>query len=316
MLTVLRKELADHLNSTRVVILFCLILCVSLLITQTVSMNIRSAIDRGAKDPHLFLYLFTMGGNYFFSLVQFIAFFGPLIGIIMGFDAINRERNEGTLSLVLSQPVHRDAIINGKFLAGMAVITTMMVAIILLISGLGMVVIGVVPTGEQVARLALYGVLSVFYVGFWLGLAILFSILLRSVGTSALAAIAFWIVVSFFISLGSNLIAGVLAPVENSRDVDQVSRNARVASYVERASPVSLYSDAARIIMDPYKKTTKSFVLVGPMEMMSMTRFNNPLNVPQSILVVAPNLITILALTSICFALSYWIFMRQEVRSL
>jgi len=313
--TILRKELADHLNSTRVVILFCLILCVSLLITNTVSLNIRSAIDRGAKDPHLFLLLFTTSGH-FFSLVQFIAFFGPLIGIIMGFDAINRERNEGTLSLILSQPVHRDAIVNGKFLGGMAVIATMVLSILLLISGLGMVVIGVIPTAEQVLRLLIYAVLSILYLGFWLGLAILFSILLRSVGTSALAAIAFWIVFSFFVSLGSNLIAGVLAPVENSRDAEQVGRNARVAAMVNRASPVSLYSEAASMLMDPYRKTTKSFVLVGPMEGMSMMRFNNPLDVPQSMLVVAPYLITILALTSICFAASYLVFMRQEIRSL
>jgi ABC-2 type transport system permease protein len=68
--------------------------------------------------------------------------------------------------------------------------------------------------------------------------------------------------------------------------------------------------------MDPYKKTTKSFVLVGPMESASMSRFNNPLDIPQSVLVVAPYLITILALTSVCFAVSYLVFMRQEIRSI
>lgn len=315
MRTILRKELADSLNSTRFVILFCLIVCVSLLITNTVSLNIRSALDRGAKDPHLFLLLFTTSGQ-FFSLVQFLAFFGPLIGIILGFDAINRERNEGTLSLLLSQPVHRDAIINGKFLAGLAVSALMVGSIVLMISGLGMAVVGVVPTGEQLARLAIYGVLSVVYLGFWLGLSILCSVLFRSVGTSALAAIAFWILVSFFVSLGTNLIAGALAPVENPRDVEQVARHERVAAAVNRSSPVSLYTEAASTLMDPYKKTTKSFVLVGPMERASLSRFNNPLDVPESVLVVAPFLITILALTSVCFAASYLVFMRQEIRSL
>ncbi len=315
MRTILRKELSDHLNSTRVVILFGLIVCVSLLITNTVSLNIRSAMERGIKEPHYFLLLFTTSGH-FFSLVQFIAFFGPLIGIIMGFDAINRERNEGTLAILLSQPVHRDAIINGKFLAGLAVIAVMVAAILLMISGFGMVVIGVVPTVDQVARVAIYAVLSIIYLGFWLGLAILFSILLRSVGTSALAAIAFWIIVSFFVSLGSTLIANALAPVEDSRSVEQVSRNAKVASYVNRISPVSLYSEAASTLMNPYKKTTKSFVLVGPMEGISMSRFNSPLDVPESLVVVSPFMITMLALTSVCFAVSYMVFMRQEIRSL
>lgn len=315
MRTILRKEVADYLNSTRFLILFCLILSVALLITNTVSLNIRTALDRGVKDPHLFLLLFTTSGT-FFSLVQFVAFFGPLIGIIMGFDAINRERNEGTLAMLLSQPVHRDAIINGKFLAGLSVIVMMMLSIVLLISGMGMTVIGVVPTLEQVARLLLYVLLSVLYLGFWLGLSIFSSILFRSVGTSALATIAFWIVVSFFISFGSNLIAGVIAPVDSAGDLDQVSRHERVASAVNRSSPVSLYSEAASTLMDPYKKTTKTGVMVGPMEGMSMSRFKNPLDIPQSILVVAPYLITIVALTSVCFAGAYVVFMRQEIRSI
>jgi ABC-2 type transport system permease protein len=52
------------------------------------------------------------------------------------------------------------------------------------------------------------------------------------------------------------------------------------------------------------------------MEGASMSRFNNPLDIPQSVLVVAPYLITILALTSVCFAVSYLVFMRQEIRSI
>lgn len=315
MRTIWRKEVADYFNSTRFLILFCLILSVSLLITNTVSLGIRGALERGEKDPHLFLLLFTTSGS-FFSLVQFVAFFGPLVGIIMGFDAVNRERNEGTLAMLLSQPVHRDAVINGKFLAGLSVVVITVLSIVLLISGMGMTVIGVVPTAEQVARLGLYVVLSVLYLGFWLGLSILFSIVFRSVGTSALAAIAFWIVTSFFVSFGSNLLAGVIAPVESTGDLEQVSRHERVAAAVNRSSPVSLYSEAASTLMDPYRKTTKTMVLVGPMEGMSMSRFKNPLDIPESVLVVAPYLVAIVALTSVCFSLSYWVFMRQEIRSI
>ena len=47
--------------------------------------------------------LFILRGVVF-SLVQFVAFFGPLIGLVLGFDAINRERNEGTLSKLLVLP--------------------------------------------------------------------------------------------------------------------------------------------------------------------------------------------------------------------
>ena len=92
--------------------------------------DIRQQLEGVAKPQFVFLMLFTTSGSLF-SLVQFVALFGPLIGLILGFDSINRERNEGTLSKLLSQPIYRDAVINGKFLAGVAIITVMMLSIIL-----------------------------------------------------------------------------------------------------------------------------------------------------------------------------------------
>ena len=314
MFTIFRKEIADHFNSTRFLILFCLVVCVALLTTYMVGMNLRSEISGGAKIEYLFLMLFTTSGQ-FFSLIQFIAFFGPLIGIIMGFDAINRERSAGTLSKLLSQPVYRDAIINAKFLAGIATIAIMFVSLVLLLSGLGMVAIGVVPSGQEAARLAVYMLISIAYVGFWLGMAILFSIILRSIGTAALASVALWIFVSFFVGFGSGLIADVIAPTDQNNP-ELMLKNARIAGAISRVSPVNLYSDATSTIMDPYRKTTKSFVLVGPMEKISMSRFNSALSLWQSILVVAPYLTTLVALTAVCFAVSYLVFMRQEVRSI
>jgi len=314
MFTVFRKEIADHFNSTRFLILFCLVICVALLTTYMVGMNLRSELTGGTKIEYLFLMLFTTGGQ-FFSLTNFIAFFGPLIGIIMGFDAINRERNSGTLSKILSQPVYRDAIINGKFLAGIVTILIMFVSLTLLLSGLGLVMIGVVPSGEEVARLVLYMLISIVYVGFWLGLAILFSILFRSIGTSALAGVALWILVSFFVGFGSGLIADVIAPVEEGNP-KQALQNQRIAEAIRKVSPVNLYSDATSTIMRPHLKTTKSNVMLGPMEMISMSRFNRPLPLTQSVLVVAPYLTSLLALTAVCFGFSYLIFMRQEIRSI
>jgi ABC-2 type transport system permease protein len=314
MFTVFRKEIADHFSSTRFLILFCLVICVVLLTTYMVSMNLRSAIDEGGRIEHLFLMLFTTSGQ-FFSLTQFIAFFGPLIGVIMGFDAINRERNAGTLSKVLSQPVYRDALINGKFLAGIVTVAIVFIGLILLIAGLGMMVIGVVPTGEEVGRLAVYMLISIVYVGFWLGLSILFSIFFRSIGTSALAAVALWIFVSFFVGFAANLIADAVAPVEHE-NTEQMAKNQRIAEAISRVSPVKLYSDATLRIVDPSRLPKKGMVLGGPMELISVSRFNNPLPLIQSALMVAPYLTTLLAEAAVCFGTAYVVFMRQEIRSI
>lgn len=315
MLTIYRKELADHFSSTRFLIIFCLITMVALVTTYMVATSLQKELAGIAKPKYVFLMLFTTSGQ-FFSLVQFIAFFGPLIGLVMGFDAINRERSTGTLSKLISQPIYRDAIINGKFLAGVTTISIMLVSLTLLITGLGLLTVGVIPGWEEAARLFIYLVVSIAYVSFWLGLSILFSIFFRSIATSALAVVSLWIFFSFFIAFGASLLANFVAPIEDEKNIEQVMSNNKVSRITNLISPVVLYSEASSTILDPFRKTTKTLVLVGPMENISMSRFRNPLPLGQSILVVVPYLISLLTLTVICFGVSYLAFMRQEVRSI
>lgn len=311
---VFRKELADHFGSARFLILFSLITMVALVTVFMAGNSMSEQLSGSVKPKFIFLLLFTATGQ-FFSLTQFIAFFGPLIGLVMGFDAINRERNSGTLAKLISQPIYRDAVINGKFLAGLVTLTVMFTAIVLLITGLGLVVVGVVPGGEELARMAIYLVISICYVAFWLGLSILFSIAFRSIATSALAGVALWIFLSFFISFPAQMIADVVHPVDNPKDVRQIVANRSLAKQAAMVSPGALYSEATSAILDPYRKTTKGLILMGRLEQLSMSRFKNPLDLGQSFLVVWPYIISLIALTAVCFAVSYLTFMRQEIRS-
>lgn len=316
-LTVCRKELADHFSSTRFILLFTLILMVSLVIAFIVGSTLQEELKDVPKPTFVFLMLFTSSGKLF-SLVQFISIFGPLIGIVLGFDSISRERSARTLSKLLSQPIYRDAVINGKFLAGFVTIGVMLMAIVLLISGLGLRLIGVVPGPEEIWRLALYLVISIFYISFWLGISILFSVVFRSMATSALAAIAFWIFFSFFVSLGANLAADALYPVDQTvaaSNPELLVQREQTRKILSLFSPMTLYSEATTTILNPLMKTTQSLILMGPMERLSISRFQNPLPLFESVYIVLPLIISLIAITSICFALSYIFFMRQEIRS-
>jgi len=312
---IIKKELADHFSSYRFTIIFALIAMVSLITAYMVGLNIRQELDGVAKPRFIFLMLFTAPGALF-SLVQFVAFFGPLVGLILGFDTINRERNQGTLSKLLSQPIYRDVVINGKFLAGMAMITIMLVSIVLVITGLGLLVMGIVPGLEEIGRILIYLIISIIYISFWLGVAILFSILFRSTATSALAALAVWIFFSFFVSIGANIAANAMAGDPSQPSREALAQQAKIVKAFKLISPMELYTDATATIIDPTRKSTRSFVAVGPLENLSMSRFSGPLPLSQSILIVIPYIISLIAITIICFAVSYTVFMRQEIRSL
>lgn len=313
---VYRKELGDHFSSYRFVILFALIAMVSFITSYMAGVALRENLEGLARPGFVFLMLFSTPGALF-SMLQFVAFFGPLIGLVLGFDAINRERAHGTLIKLLSQPIYRDAVINGKFLAAVTVIGIMLLSIVLIISGFGITLLGIVPGLEEILRLAVFLLLSLCYIAFWLGLAILFSILFKGIATSAMASVALWIFLSFFISLGADVAAGVAEPLEGQQgqDVEATMRHARIKEIFSLTSPMVLYTDASGTIVDPMRKTTRKMVLLGYMEQLSLSRFQNPLPLGQSLLVVYPHVTVLIAITLICFAVSYMIFMTQEIRT-
>jgi ABC-2 type transport system permease protein len=290
--TIFKKELADHFSSYRFMILFALIAMVSLITAYMVGLNIKQELEGVTKPRLVFLMLFTARGALF-SLVQFVAFFGPLIGLI-----------------------YRDSVINGKFLAGVVTIGIMMVSIVLVVTGLGLSMVGVVPGIEGIGRILIYLIISIIYISFWLGVSILFSILFRSIATSALAALAVWIFFSFFVALGASVVANAMTPNVNDGSAESVVRHARIQKAVSLASPMQLYTDATATVIDPTRKTTRAIVLMGPMERLSSVRFSGPLPLGQSVLVVLPYIICLVAITAVCFAISYAVFMRQEIRSL
>ncbi len=290
---------------------------VGVIIASMVGMGIQEESKGMAKPTLLFLWLFTSTGKLF-SFVQFIGFFGPLIGIFLGFDSINRERMSRTLSKLASQPIYRDSIINAKFLAGVTTIAIVLVGIVLIISGLGIQLIGVVPGSEEVLRLVIYLITSILYISFWLGISILFSVVFRSTATSALASLAVWIFFSFFVGLGAGFMADAVAPISQSGtnvDPNVLVKHEEVQRTVSYLSPMTLYNDATTTILDPTRKTTRGVVFVGPLERLSLSRFQNPLPPLQSLLIVAPYLISIVAMTFLCFGVCYLVFMRQEIRT-
>ncbi len=317
-LTIYRKELEDHFSSTRFLLISALIVMVGVIIASMVGMGIQEETKGMAKPTLLFLLLFTATGKLF-SFVQFIGFFGPLIGIFLGFDSVNRERVSRTLSKLVSQPIYRDAVINAKFLSGVTIIGIVLVSIVLLISGLGIWLIGVVPGPEEISRLAIYVVLSLLYISFWLGISILFSVVFRSTATSALASLAVWIFFSFFVSLGAGFLADAVSPIPSQSggtiDPNVILNHEEISSTISLFSPMTLYSEATNTILDPTRKTTRSIILMGPLERLSLSRFQNPLPLWQSVIIVIPHLISIVAITFLTFGICYLVFMRQEIRT-
>ena len=97
------------------------------------------------------------------------------------------------LNRLVAQPIYRDSIIIGKFLAGTAVIAIVIFSMGIALGAVGMAATGLVPDTEEVLRILIFLIFTVIYVAFWLALSILFSVVCRHAATSALASISVWI---------------------------------------------------------------------------------------------------------------------------
>ncbi|MCS7067667.1 MAG: ABC transporter permease [Meiothermus sp.] len=301
------KEMADHLSSTRMRILEVLILLSAVGAVYAGARTLRQTVS---EDPFLLLQVFTAAQEPLPSFVAFLSFFLPLAAIALGFDAINSEHSRNTLSRVLAQPIYRDALLWGKFLAGLATLALILLALFLLVVGLSLLFLGVPPSTEEVARALLFLLATLAYAGVWLGIALLFSVLFRSAATSALAAIAVWLFFALFWGIIAQLLAQAIAPFDPFQPESEL-RQAEALLALSRFSPNTLYAEAIQALLNPAVRS------LGPVLLTQLqgALLGSPLPLGQSLLLAWPQLTGLIALTLLLFALTYVLFQRREVRA-
>lgn len=313
-MTVFKKELEDSFSSWRFIIMFALILLASVAAIYIALQTIRSTVT--GSTEFVFLALFTTSGAsasaFDLSFTGILTYLLPIMGIVMGLDAINSERNNGTLSRLLAQPIYRDSVINAKFLAGVVTIAIMMLAVLLLVTGLGIYMIGVAPTAEEVWRLLFYLGITIIFGSFWLGLSILFSILFRRVATSALAVLAIWLFFAFFYSNIAISLANVISPPGDTQA--SVANYLQLSTNLIHLSPTNLYDESTLLILNPISRTMSQMYQLIYLNA-SPGLLATPLSLTQSLLQIWPLIITNVILTIVCFAISYLRFLREEIRS-
>ena len=303
------KELADHLYSGRFIVLLAVLGIATGAAVFAASGGIRDVAPSAEGITALFLKLFTVTTDPVpFPLIIFVGFLAPLLGIMFGFDSVNGERAQGTLPRLLSQPIHRDEVILGKFVAGISVIAIMLTSLVVLVAGIGIFRLGVTPSLTEVSRLFVWLVFTILYVAFWQGLATLVSVRTNRAATSALIPVGVWLVLSLF----GSFIFGALADVVSPDDGTQAALvgNAQTEHLISQISPIVLFQEGSTVLLDPEVRST------GLLTLEQVDRaIVSELNLAQSLGVVWPQMVVLLAMTAALFALSYVSFMRQEVRA-
>ncbi|MGQ1890945.1 ABC transporter permease [Thermophagus sp. OGC60D27] len=305
-----RKDVSEHVRSWRSIILFGIIVLTCLGSLYTSISEITKTMNGGeAENSFFFLNLFTMTDGSLPSFFVFVSFLGPLLGIGLGFDAINTEQNKGTLSRVLAQPIPRDYVLNAKFIAGIFVVSILFFSLSFLVMGAGLIILGTPPSAEEFLRIITYTFMSIVYVSFWLNLSVFFSVRFKQPATSALSGIAVWLFFTVFYPLLVNFITKGLEPSRYAPP-KMVYLYEKIKFALVQIIPNELFSEVSSTILVPSVRS------LGPLTTEQVHgAIPGPLSLAQSLMVVWPQLTGLLALTLICFLFSYLLFMKREIRS-
>ncbi|WPU95722.1 ABC transporter permease subunit [Mucilaginibacter sabulilitoris] len=306
------KGIADHIRSWRFAILIALIVLTFIASMYVSLANIKSATGN-TKDPdHLFLYLklLTTTDNSIPPFHVFLSFLAPLLGISLGFDAVNSEQNSGTLTRLMAQPIYRDNLLLAKFVSALVIVSGLFTALALLMIGGGLVLTGVRMEPQELLRILAFIVITIAYVAFWLSLSIMLSIVFKQAATSALTAIGIWLFFTIFYQIVITLIVKSFLPDPAYLSQTEIISYNDLILNLQRIAANQLYSDAVTTLLMPSVRS------LGPVTMEQMAgAIPAPLPFKESVMIVWPQVSGLMASTVGCFALAYYFFMRREIRS-
>jgi ABC-2 type transport system permease protein len=305
--TVMMKELGDNLSSTRMRLLELLVFLTG---AGAVFATIGEVREVVGEDPFVFLRIFTTSkGETLPSFAAFLGFLIPIVAIALGFDSVNSEFNGKTMSRILAQPIYRDALLFGKFMAGLTTLAVMLTALWLFVIGLAIFMLGLPPGTEEVLRGFAFLIAAIAYGGVWLGLAMLFSVQFRSSATAALASLAVWLLFAFFWNMVVTVITPIIAPVDPYNPMS-VLYTVEVGQALSRLSPNTLFAETTMAFLNP---ATRSLGLVLQSQMQGA--ISGPLPFSESVALVWPQVTGLLASVIGLFTVAYVMFQRQEVRA-
>ena len=145
----------------------------------------KEAQKQGSDNPFLSIFL-SVDVTFVFKIVL------SALAILFAYNTISGEREDGTLKLVLSNPIPRDALVLGKYLGGML----SLFPIVMMSFTVGFVIAYASPAtdfnGADLLRLVMVLVVSLLYVSICYLLGLLLSIWTKEAATTLILSMFIW----------------------------------------------------------------------------------------------------------------------------
>ena len=296
--TVASREFSDMVRSKRFIILIVIFGLVMIIPMVTLYIQVIRMMPDMPGVPMPLGFLGMMG----YMLSGTLSTFAPVMGLALGCDTISGEREKGTLKIVLAQPVFRDTVINGKFLAATSAVSLAVLITSLATVGASTMVMGVTPTAQEALRMALFLPFAVLFTMTYYGIATFLSTILKKTSQSVILGVTLWAVFSFVIPVIASFVALAIAPPRFTPgepiDVESMRGYTTIVEAISSITPNYHFSKIGQHLLSPYATAPTQ-------EETSIT---------SSLMYAGPNVLVLVIVTALVFIASYIAFTRQEVR--
>lgn len=229
MFVIAQKEFADNIWSPRFAILMFVFTTIVFSLSYDSGIGPQgNAITRGYLD-----------------ISHIVSLFLPFMGIALGFDAISKERESGSLNVLLTHPIYRDNIIAGKSLGAM--ITLVLVVFISIFTVLGTILLasGTELSSPILNRLVIFAILAYSYLSVFLALSILGSIVTKNATKSLVYNIAVWVVLCIVFGMICTTTASTITG-HKPMDLDDNDYFLELNADIQKLSPAHHYAMTVR----------------------------------------------------------------------
>mgnify|MGYP002784293083 CR=1 FL=1 len=162
-----------------------------------------------------------------FDLAFVLTYLFPLLIFTLTYNMLSAEREQGTLRMLLSQPLSVLTLLAGKLLPRIGALLACAVAVPVV------VVLALRPEsrhGDQLALLMLWAATVASYGLFWCALAAVVNAISRSSAANALVLIASWVVFVLVVPVLLNLAVGAAAPSPSRTELATRTRTITVSA--------------------------------------------------------------------------------------
>jgi ABC-2 type transport system permease protein len=254
----------------------------------------------------------TMG---FMGFATDLSILGSMIAIVLGFDAIIKERKSGSLNVLLTHPVYRDQIITGKLLGMMVTLGFVVIVSVGAATGLMLGVSGIAISFEVINRIMVFMILAFLFMLSYLAFSILVSTFSKEPADSLVYCIAGWLVMGTLLILIANTVAGFMVgeqkmfeEIKNSSPGENTEKMNKITQIIMSLSPAThlkeLVQGKPSMQFDP-ESTAKNSEMQGLFD----TGFTLDYWVSQNWV----NLIILIIIPVILLFISYMAFMKQDI---